>query len=330
MRLYYGQILDGRVVVNGKLVSELGTKVNPRKDIILVDGKKVVLPDSKSTFWVIVNKPKGTLTTVEDEKNRDTLLDLVPKARELRLLPVGRLDRDTTGLMILTNDVGWIHPLTHPSFRHVKRYDVVVKGSPSDEDLLKLSEGIALGGDPLGPFPPCKIGITDVDAASGLTLLDVTLEENRPQQIQRMFDSIECPVVSTKRTEFGPLKLTGLRRGQWRELTASEIDKLKKSCQPASTAKPVLPKRRNRPYGQQAKRPGSGYAARTPPELQKPEERRFGPGYGAMRRRAAAGAAGRSAAGASSQSSSYRSEGTSRPPLRTRTYRPIDEANEEE
>jgi len=191
-------ILDGRVVVNGRLVTELGDKVKPRKDIIMVDGKKVVLPDAKATFWVVVNKPRSVLTTVTDDKDRETLLDLVPKAKELRLLPVGRLDRVTTGLMILTNDNGWIHPLTHPSFRHVKRYEVAVQGYPSEEALEQLNTGAFVLPGEAAPLVGCKVAVIDTDRASGLSLVDVTLEESRPQQIQLTMEALGCPVVSMK------------------------------------------------------------------------------------------------------------------------------------
>ena len=216
----------------------------------------------------------------------------------MRLLPVGRLDRDTTGLMILTNENGWIHPLTHPSFRHVKRYEVVVQGMPSEEMVNEVCAGLQLVGEP-ARLQPCKMSVIDADRASGLTLIDITLDESKPQQIQLIMDFLKCPVVSMKRVEFGPLKLGSLRRGQWREMTAAEITKLKLSCEPAKTVKPEKSGRRGGSSGGRggysfrgdarsgrgegrgvgrvfgaglmrragpspsAKRPGSGYAART-------------------------------------------------------------------
>lgn len=220
----------------------------------------------------------------------------------MRLLPVGRLDRDTTGLMILTNENGWIHPLTHPSFRHVKRYEVVVQGMPSEEMVKEVCAGLQLPNEPTR-LQPCKMSVIDADRASGLTLIDITLDESKPQQIQILMDYLQCPVVSMKRTEFGPLKLGSLRRGQWREMTAAEITKLKLSCEPAKTEKPERTRRNNSGGGRgaysfrgggrgegrggrgearggrgasrvfgaglrsgpslSAKRPGSGYSART-------------------------------------------------------------------
>ena len=248
-------ILDGRVSVNGKIVTEQGSKIKPRKDTVVVDGKKLQIPDAQSIFWVIVYKPKDTLTTLEDSngKDRTTIADLVPKARELRLLPVGRLERGSSGLLLLTNENGWIHPLTHPSFGNKRRYEVVAQGTPTDEDLNKIRAGVSL---PFSYFPEenideekksnyhdkkknsrekCKasnIKIIEQDTKNGLTLLDITLEDSRPSQIEQMLETIMCKYVSSKRIGYGPLTLKGLRKGQWRELSKVEIMKLKKACKP--------------------------------------------------------------------------------------------------
>ena len=285
-------IADGRVLVNGKPVIEAGTKVNPKKDIIVVDGKKLSLPDAKGTLWLVVNKPKAVLTTMSDDKKGDkdrrTLLDLIPQAQELRMVPVGTMERDSTGLMLLTNDVGWIHPLTHHSFQQTRRYEVVVGSFPEESSLdllrkggLTCPEDSALG---LPPLRPCTVNIIDVDRAAGLVLLDLALEESRSQQVQRMMELANCgPVVSIKRTGFGPLRLSGLRRGQWRELTAAEVTRLKSSCRkaaplddaegaetaPRKVGKGLLATvlRKGRAGRSQSKskksKPGSGYQART-------------------------------------------------------------------
>ena len=281
-------IADGRVVVNGKLVIEAGTKVNPKKDMISVDGKKVVLPDAKSTIWVMVNKPKAVLTTMDDDKKdkeRRTLMDLVPKARDLRLVPVGTMERDSTGLMLLTNDVGWIHPLTHHSFQQARRYEVVVGAFPEEASLEVLRKGGASLPDDaklgLPPLRPATVNIIDVDNAGGLVLLDVTIDESRPQQVQRMLELVGCPVVGVKRTGFASLKLASLRRGQWREMTAAEVERLKASCRKAvvgaaaeagvgvgvgkedGSAEGSAPRRAGRKSPRKKPNPGAGYAART-------------------------------------------------------------------
>jgi len=232
-------ILDGRIVVNGKIVTELGVKIKPGTDIITVDGKKVQLPDSKSIFWVAVNKPRDVLTTMDDDKSRETIVNIVPRAKELRLLPVGRLGREATGIVLMTNENGWIHPLTHPSYHHRMRYEVVVKGFPNDNDMQNLRDGgvilpdnekyIYKDNEPLLSIKP--INIIDVDKGNMLSLIDIVLEESRPDLLQRIFSCyLKCDIVSIKRTEFGPTGLKGLRKGAWRELTKIEIENIKRSC----------------------------------------------------------------------------------------------------
>lgn len=228
-------ILDGSVSVNGNIVTELGIKVNHKKDIIMVNNKKVVVPDAKATFWVALHKPKDMLTTSNDDQDRDTITDLVPKAKELRLLPVGRLDRHTTGLIIMTNDNGWIFPLTHPSFEIKKRHEVVVTPIPSEEDLTKLRDGGLVLQDDITPLAPISIQFRDIDKPNSLALLDILIEESqRPDQIERMMKLIKCTVISMKRTEFGPIKLGGLKRGEWKELTPNDVQKLKSTCKTAA------------------------------------------------------------------------------------------------
>jgi len=224
-------ILDGRVTVNGKIVTTLGEKVKPRKDLIIVDGKRIQIPDTKNTFWVALNKPKGILTTVEDgEKGRVTVSDLVPRAKELRLVPVGGIDRDSTGLVILTNDLGWIHPLTHPSYHHRKKHEVISSGLPTEESLDLIRKGIHLPQDSL-PCLPCLIDIIDYDRVSDMSKLLITTTESRPQQLTRMMEAISCPIISIKLLQFGPITLKGVRKGAWRQLSLSEVTKLKESCQ---------------------------------------------------------------------------------------------------
>lgn len=252
-------IMDGRVTVNGNIITELGTKVRTRKDIILVDGQKLNLPDAKSILWVVLNKPRGLLTTMDDDKDRETIHTLIPKAKDLRLLSVGRLDRDTTGVMLLTNENGWIHPLTHPSFVHKRRYEVVVKGVPSSDSLEALKNGVQFS-DQAIRVPSVLVNLKDVDRNNGLSLLDMSMEEVIPQQVQRLVEHIQCEVLSIKRLEFGPIKLQGLRKGEWRELTQLEVEKLKASCVRSKTAPPPKSKARGRLFS--AKKPGAGYVRR--------------------------------------------------------------------
>ncbi len=265
--------------VNGKIITELGVKVRPNVDIILVDGAKVSLPDTANLgggdsayHWIALHKPRATLTTMEDDKGRSTILDIVPRARELRLVPIGRMERDSTGLILMTNDVGWIHPLTHPSFQHIRRYEVVVSGIPGENSLKLLRDGGAILKEEDGSICKCKpaqVSVLDVDTRAALALVDVLIEETRPLQIQRMMELIGHSVVSIKRTEFGPISLKGLRRAEWRELTKAEVDRLKQSC--VKVDRDVLENdsipspngsRRGTYVKKVIRRPGAGYAAR--------------------------------------------------------------------
>lgn len=228
-------IEEGRVVVNGKVVKTLGEKVRVREDVILVDGNRLRMPDAKDKLWVVVNKPRSVLSTTMDQdmKGRETVVDMVPQAKDLRLLPVGRLERDMAGLMILTNDNGWIHPLTHPSFEHHRRYDVVVQGPVDEKGMESLRKGMELppGVCNGGKLKPLHVQLVDVDPKGGMALLDVSVKESRLDLMEAIVTVLGCSLVSVKKTEFGPLRLKGLRKGGWRELTANEIGALKKSCQ---------------------------------------------------------------------------------------------------
>eukprot|EP01035_Chromulina_nebulosa_P019373 gene19373-25240_t len=237
-------ILDGRVVVNGVIVTELGTKVNARKDIIIVDGKRITLPDSKETYWIVLHKPRDTISTISDSSNRNTISSLIPKAQELRLIPVRGLDRDATGLILLTNDIGWIHPLTHPSFRHKNRYNIVVKGLITDLSLESIRLGLQLPETDV-KLQPAIVSILDVDRPNNLTLLDITIEEAISNQLDLMVKAINCELISVKRTEFGPIRLKGLKRGMWKELSLTEIEQLKDSCKNAVKKYDIVVKRAN-------------------------------------------------------------------------------------
>lgn len=215
--------------MNGNLVTALGSKVNARKDKVAIDGKVIKIPEVGETFWVALNKPKSVITTMQDEGNRETVLDLVPKANELRLVPVGGMDRDFTGIMVLTNDVGWIHPLTHPSHPHVNKYEVVVNGVPSEADVEKLKKGVILEGDSRVSSLE-SVSVVDVDTRARMSILSVKVDERSTNQIERLLEFINCPVVGLKRTEYHGLKLKGLKKGKWRELSVPEIQALKDSC----------------------------------------------------------------------------------------------------
>jgi 23S rRNA pseudouridine2605 synthase len=197
-------------------------KIN--QDVLTVDGKRVVVPDAKHTHWVAVNKPKSVLTTMRDELNRDTILNLVPQASELRLVPVGGLDRDDTGLMILTNELGWIHKLTHPSFPHVHRYEATIEGVLSIDTLESLNDAESSA---MEDFSVRSVELVDVDPKQRTSRVSILLDQRGPQQLEEFIERLGCALVSLRRVEFAGVKLKGLKRGEWRELTDSEVLALK-------------------------------------------------------------------------------------------------------
>lgn len=215
--------------MNGALITELGKKVDTRKDRIQVNGRLVGLPDVKEVHWIVINKPKGVLAILKDEKGRQTIADLIPKANSLRLVPVGGMDRDHSGLMLLTNDVGWIHPLTHPSYEFSRQYEVIVRGLISQEVLAALNSGQPIPRTEIS-LPQCSVILKDVDQRNQLSLLVFQSDKLSMSKIEELLESIHLPVESSKSVSFGPVKLRGLKKGDWRELTSVEIDKLKKSC----------------------------------------------------------------------------------------------------
>lgn len=221
------QILDGRVAVNGKRVTTLGERMDIVRDILSVDGKKVVSPKAQKAHWVVINKPKSVLTTMKDEKNRDTVLSLVPNADELRLVPVGGMDRDDTGLLLLTNEVDWIHPLTHPSKPHVQRYEVAAAGIPTERALIAVNE--ESGQSHKGNSGAVRVELLDVDPRQRMSRLSVALDQRRAGQLGDVVGRLGCTLVSSKRVEYAGIRLKGLRRGQWRELSPGEVAVLKAS-----------------------------------------------------------------------------------------------------
>jgi 23S rRNA pseudouridine2605 synthase len=215
--------------MNGKVVTETGAKCNARKDKITVDGKLLILPDESEIFWLALNKPRGVLTTMEDENGRETVLKYIPKANELRLVPVGRMERDASGLILLTNEVGWIHPLTHASFPSFKRYEIVVKGFPAEDAIDKLRKGRM--GTPNGDaLPMCTCRLIDADANARLTLMEISFKDAPALVLEKIVAQLGCELISTKRTAFGSVELRSLRKGDWRELSKAEVFKLKDSC----------------------------------------------------------------------------------------------------
>lgn len=213
-------ILRGEVTVNGKRVTELGTKADPRRDHIKVRGKLInPLLAAQEKRYLLLNKPRGYLSSVSDPKQRPLVMSLLPESARRGLHPVGRLDFNTEGLIILTNDGEFTRVITRggvvPKVYHVK-----VKGAPSEEQITRLRRGIRLGGK---HSSPAEIKLVEKTREAGNSWYEVTLREGRNQQIRRMFDSTGHSVVKLRRVCIGHLTDRGLAPGQYRALTSSEI-----------------------------------------------------------------------------------------------------------
>ncbi|GMA99249.1 ribosomal large subunit pseudouridine synthase B [Pelosinus sp. IPA-1] len=212
-------IQQGRVTVNGKVVTEMGTKVIPGKDRIMVDGKPIA---GEKLVYILLYKPKGILTTLKDPQDRKTVASLVSDITQ-RIYPVGRLDYNTEGLLLLTNDGALTHALIHPSKKIDKTYIAKVAGRPSQEKLDLLRVGIQLED---GMTAPAVINMIDFDRERNMTSLQITIHEGKNRQIRRMFEAIGSDVKQLKRVQFAFLTLEGLRRGSYRHLLPQEVEAL--------------------------------------------------------------------------------------------------------
>jgi 23S rRNA pseudouridine2605 synthase len=213
-------ILAGRVRVNGQVVTQLGTKVQAAKDAVQVDGQPVSLPVAR--VYLLLHKPAGVVTTASDPQGRQTVLDLLPPSlRAARVFPVGRLDLDSEGLLLLTNDGAFALHLMHPRYEQEKEYHALVRGRPRPEVLEALRRGLVLPGEPR-PTAPAQARF--LRAASGSdSWLAVTLHEGRKRQVRRMLEVVGHPVQRLIRVRVGPLGLGDLAPGQWRLLNAAEV-----------------------------------------------------------------------------------------------------------
>ncbi len=223
-------ILAGRVRVNGRVVTELGTKADAARDHVKVDGK--LLRDAEEPRYILLYKPKEVMTTMEDPEGRTTVVDYLKGVRE-RVFPIGRLDFHSEGLLVLTNDGELAYRLSHPSHGSVKTYHVKVKGIPQERLVEKLERGIVLDGKRTRPAVIGRLRTTGKRDDEGNSWFEVKLSEGRTQQIRRMFKAIGHPVAKLKRVAIGQLTDPELLPGQWRDLNPREIRLLtKKEAEP--------------------------------------------------------------------------------------------------
>jgi len=213
-------ITDCRVAVNGRMAFELSTVVDPRRDKVTLDGAAVRPPAEKT--YILINKPLGYLTTVSDPHGRPTVMDLLPSERG-RLFPAGRLDHDTTGLLLVTDDGALAFRLTHPRYGVEKRYVAVVEGQPSRAALDALRKGILLDD---GPARPAAVRV--LEEGRQRSRVEITLHEGRKRQVRRMMEAVNCPVIELARVGLAFLEMESLKPGSHRKLKSSEVSRLRK------------------------------------------------------------------------------------------------------
>lgn len=210
-------ILKGKVFVNGKVVSELGSKVS-NKDIIEIDGE-VLKKEEKEYF--LLNKPRGVVTTTSDDKKRKTVVDLIKTDK--RIYPVGRLDYDTTGLLLLTNDGEFANIMMHPNDKILKVYVAKIKGIITGEDIRKLKKGVMI--DDVKVIPK-QIKIKKIDKKTNTSIVNITITEGKNHEVKRIFAAVNYEVLKLKREKVAFFDLNGLASGEYRKLTLKEISKV--------------------------------------------------------------------------------------------------------
>ena len=217
-------ILNGDIFVNGKQVTTLGIKISPDKDIISYKGKILKQPSKK--IYILLNKPIGYVTTVSDQFNRDTVLNLV-KVKE-RLVPVGRLDMYTSGALLLSNG-DFVYKITHPKHEIEKTYNVTLKGIINDDDIYQLEKGVKI--DDNGReyvTKPAKVKILKIDNEKNISRIEIKIHEGKNRQVRKMCNSIDKKVLALHRSKIGTLSVKSLKLGQWRYLSEKEIKNIEK------------------------------------------------------------------------------------------------------
>ncbi len=213
-------ITDGKIQVNGIIVTELGTKINPDIDTVLYNGKEVK-PVNKH-IYILLNKPIGCVTTVKEQFGRPTVIDLV-KGIDAKLLPVGRLDMYTSGALILTNDGDFIYKVTHPKNEVEKTYNATVRGIVTREDIEKLEKGVEIEDYTSGK---AKAKILKTDELKNFSRIQITIHEGKNREVRKMCEAIGKPVIALHRARIGNIDVKDLKLGTWRHLRENEIKSL--------------------------------------------------------------------------------------------------------
>ena len=210
----------GRVKVNGKVVTTLGTKINPKEDKIEYNSKPV--QKNNRYTYILLNKPVGYVTTAKDQFGRDTVLDLI-KGVNKRLVPVGRLDMYTSGALILTDDGDFVYKLTHPKHEIDKTYNVTLRGNIEKEQIQKLEQGVEIDGE--YTTKPAKVKILKIDKEKNISRIEITIHEGKNRQVRKMCEAIGKKVIALHRSKIGYLAVNNMKIGEWRTLKTEEIKK---------------------------------------------------------------------------------------------------------
>lgn len=214
-------ILQGKVSVNGKIVDELGTKINPDKDVVKYNGKLVKKTDKK--VYILLNKPIDYVTTVKDQFDRQTVFDLIDIPE--KVVPVGRLDMYTSGALLLTNDGDFVYKVTHPKYEIEKTYTVTIRGIATQDDVKKLENGVKIDDYVSGK---AKVKILKTDEEKNFSRLQITIHEGKNREVRKMCEAIDKKVLALHRRRIGNLDVKNIEIGKWRYLNKKEVEELLK------------------------------------------------------------------------------------------------------
>lgn len=217
-------ILEGRIKVNDKVITELGIKINPKFDKVCYNNREIENNSKNEKIYILLNKPIGYVTTVKDQFGRDTVLDLLRGINE-RIVPVGRLDMYTSGALILTNDGEFIYMVTHPKHEIDKSYIVTLKGQVTYKEIEKLENGVDIGGY---TTQNAKVKILKIDKEKDISRLEIIIHEGKNRQVRKMCEAIGKKVLALHRSKIGNIDVKDLKIGQWRYLNKNEISNLLK------------------------------------------------------------------------------------------------------